>query len=75
MDSRDGLIMDREKLLEKIGATAMDQYGREVKYLSAVNERKLVRDGQMTLSPRSRCACGSGKRFKSCCIKEADQLT
>jgi hypothetical protein len=36
--------------------------------LSQVRRAELIRVGTTTVSPRSRCPCGSGHRFKRCCM-------
>jgi len=36
--------------------------------LSKKHRKELEQNGHTRLGPRSRCACGSGKRFKSCCM-------
>jgi hypothetical protein len=36
--------------------------------LPAGVRRLLEKDGVAWIAPRSRCPCGSGRRFKSCCM-------
>ena len=37
--------------------------------LSEKVQADLREHGKAQIGPRSRCPCGSGKRFKSCCMK------
>ncbi len=43
----------------------------EVRNLVKAKREELAKYGRTYISPRSRCGCGSGKRFKSCCMTEA----
>ena len=40
--------------------------------LTPIRRAELIRTGRTVLSPRSRCVCGSGKRFQSCCMLRAE---
>jgi uncharacterized protein YchJ len=42
--------------------------------LSQVRRAELIRVGTTTVSPRSRCPCGSGHRFKRCCMYKPNRV-
>ena len=70
MDTRDGSIMERQELLEKIGKDNFEKYAKPVIYLSSKDERRLRKNGKIKLGKNRRCPCGSGKMFKNCCKVE-----
>ena len=39
--------------------------------LSIRKRRELLRTGKTVVGPRARCPCGSGHRFKRCCMGKA----
>ncbi len=43
----------------------------KVRNLVKAKREELAKYGRTYISPRSRCGCGSGKRFKSCCMTES----
>lgn len=61
--------MSRESLLEKLGPEAFEKHAKpvNVENLSQIRRKELIRVGRTVVTDRSRCPCGSGKRFKSCC--------
>ena len=67
MDTQTGEVMAREDLLKNMGQREFDIRAVEidVKNLSRRARRKLNADGHVVITGRSRCPCGSGKRFKS----------
>ena len=70
MDTRTGEIMSREDLFNKLGKKDFDKYARPVQYLSQIARKNLTRVGIHVVSKNSRCPCGSGKRFKKCCMEK-----
>lgn len=50
---------DFERLIQPVDVTALSPFARET----------LQRTGTVTIGRNSRCACGSGKKFKRCCYK------
>jgi uncharacterized protein YchJ len=68
MDTRTGEIF---KDAEAVRATIPEKYFREVPDLSALSEvqrRKLQVHGRIKLGRNDPCICGSGKKFKRCCM-------
>lgn len=59
-------LMDAQN---ELGPDEFKKHAVEVKTLSRRNQRKLDQYGHIVITGRMRCPCGSGKRFKSCCLK------
>ena len=70
MDIRTGHVTNIAKLIAAMPANEVAQFVRPVNpaNLSQANQTQLRRAGEVTIKPRSRCPCGSGRRFKSCCM-------
>ncbi len=69
MDTRTGEIMtDAEARKRLLQEPALREFLKPVKSISKWRQAALARGEKVYHSPRSRCPCGSGKRFKSCCM-------
>lgn len=65
MDTRTGEV----GLLEKMGhVPAKFLKGVKQENLSERVRAQIERDGRTFISRNSKCPCGSGKRFKGCCM-------
>jgi len=78
MDTRTGEVMSTEnleKLLEKLPKKerekALGDYIKEVEFdnLPRANQRELMKTGLTKIGRNQKCACGSGKKFKNCCLR------
>lgn len=72
MDTRTGEIMAKKDLLERLGAADFKKYAKPVNVQNLTKRARndLIQIGHHRLSQNSRCACGSGKRFKRCCMSK-----
>ena len=70
MDTRTGEISPLDELLEKLSPEEFKQFIRPVDESALSNRVRnvLKREGRVTISRNSRCPCGSGKKFKKCCM-------
>lgn len=70
MDTRTGQIADLNSFLKRFDQDELDKFVKpiDVANLSQRNRRELYRIGTVTVGQRSRCPCGSGHRFKRCCM-------
>lgn len=75
MDTRTGQIADMDYFKEKVASgqmsnAEMDRYIKpiEIKHLTEKAQHLLNSTGRVTITRNSRCPCGSGKRFKRCCM-------
>lgn len=71
MDTRDGKIGLLEEMRKRMSAEEFEQF---VKPIDPANLQPKVREmlkrtGSAQVSRNSRCPCGSGKRFKRCCMQ------
>lgn len=70
MDARTGEIMTREALKRTMGMDFDDHaVPVNVDALSVRHRRQLERTGKTKIGPNAKCPCGSGKKFKKCCMK------
>lgn len=70
MDTRSGQIAGYDQLAARMTEDERRQFLKPIDpaNLSQVRRAELTRVGTTTVSPRSRCPCGSGHRFKRCCM-------
>jgi uncharacterized protein YchJ len=70
MDTRTGVIADYSELAKCMTEQERTHFLRVVDpaNLSKAHRAELARTGTTTVGPRSRCPCGSGHRFKRCCM-------
>lgn len=70
MDTRTGEIEAYEAMKKRMSAEEFEQYAQEIDpaLLSPRNRKQLEASGRTTISRNSPCVCGSGKRFKRCCM-------
>ena len=73
MDTRSGQIASMEHFRSQLPPGELEKFIRpiDVNNLNKMRLVELVNAGTTTVSPRSRCPCGSGRRFKSCCMYKA----
>ena len=67
MDTSTGRISDLTTFLSE-GVPEKNLVPVDKFKLSPGKRRLLEEDGVVFIAPRSRCPCGSGRRFKSCCM-------
>jgi len=75
MDVRTGEIAALDEFTKHLTPPEMNQFIRplDIDLLRKTNPsiaRILEETGRAQLVPRSKCPCGSGKRFKSCCMQK-----
>lgn len=70
MDKRTGEIMDKEELRKKLGEVEFAKHAVEidVENLSRRRRRMLEVTGRTRVGRNEKCPCGSGKKFKKCCL-------
>lgn len=70
MDKRTGEIMDKELLRKKLGEEEFAKHAVEidVENLSRRRRRMLEVTGHTRVGRNEKCPCGSGKKFKKCCL-------
>ena len=70
MDTRTGEITEREELRKSMGDEAFEQHAIEVNpnSLSRRRRKELALFGRTRVGRNERCPCGSGKKFKKCCL-------
>lgn len=70
MDTRSGRISDIEALTKGMTKAEIDKFIVPINPsdLPKKYQNELMDDGATQLKPRTRCPCGSGRRFKSCCM-------
>lgn len=70
MDTRTGEVAGWEHFAERLPKEELRRFVVSIDpaNLSQVRRAELIRVGTTTVSPRSRCPCGSGHRFKRCCM-------
>ena len=73
MDTRTGRIMEEKALMDLIGEDDFVRFAMPIasKNLTEAQRKELSETGTTLIKPRTRCPCGSGKRFKSCCMRKA----
>lgn len=73
MDTRTGEVASIQHFRETLNEKELEMFVKPVdsKNLSTVRRAELQRVGSTLVSPRSRCPCGSGHRFKRCCMVES----
>jgi len=67
-----GEVMGKDELRKKFKTKEeFEEFCTSVNFdeLSKYNQQKLIRTGKAQLSKNSRCPCGSGLKFKRCCMK------
>jgi hypothetical protein len=67
MDTTTGRVSIFAKLIAD-GVPEKNLVPVDLDKLPAGVRRLLEKDGVAWIAPRSRCPCGSGRRFKSCCM-------
>ncbi len=60
-------VVNKEPVV-KVGNTVVKPIRFE--YLSEANQKLVKESGKGWITRNSQCPCGSGKRFKSCCLEE-----
>jgi uncharacterized protein YecA (UPF0149 family) len=72
MDTRTGQVTSLGSLQKQLTKDELQRYVKAIdpKNLSLKHRQELIRAGTTFVRPRSRCPCGSGKRFKSCCMSK-----
>lgn len=73
MDTRTGEIANLEEFQRRLGAPELKAFVRPVE-MSALSERTkrlLAETGRAQIGRNSPCPCGSGKKFKRCCMTPA----
>lgn len=70
MDKRTGEIADKEDLRKKLGEVEFAKHAVEVdvQNLSQRRRRMLEVTGHTRVGRNEKCPCGSGKKFKKCCL-------
>lgn len=70
MDTRTGEIMSQEELRRRLGELDYKKFAREVEVdnLPRRNQRELMKAGLTKIGRNSKCPCGSGIKFKKCCL-------
>jgi uncharacterized protein YecA (UPF0149 family) len=70
MDTRDGTISSLEHFKKAPSDGEISQFIKpiDVANLSQKTRDLLAKTGTATISRNSRCPCGSGRRFKNCCM-------
>lgn len=73
MDTRTGEITLEERWKEVMSNTDREKYLKQIDpvNLSQVRRKELMKFGKTQVTERSRCPCGSGKRFKRCCMNRS----
>lgn len=68
MDIRSGMIYE----VQEIPPKTPEQYIKEVDFNSlSPKTRKMLNDaGKAQISKNSKCPCGSGRKFKRCCMSK-----
>lgn len=71
MDTRTGEIAAFEKLTKDVTDGEIREFIKpiDIANLSPRLRESYEKTGRAQLVPRSKCPCGSRKRFKSCCMK------
>lgn len=74
MDIRTGEVMDKEDLRKKLGGD-FDKYAVPVdeQFLSSKRKRELAMFGRTRIGRNEKCPCGSGKKFKRCCVVKVNR--
>lgn len=70
MDTRTGEIMGKEELQKRMGKEAFKDHAKPIREdaLSSRRRRQLERTGKTKVGPNEKCPCGSGRKFKKCCM-------
>ena len=70
MDTRTGRIMEEKVLIDSIVKDDFVRFAMPIdpRNLTEAQRKELSETGTTLIKPRTRCPCGSGKRFKSCCM-------
>ena len=70
MDTRTGEVGTLERLARRLTEKQKNQFIKpiELSYLSDRVRALVLKDERAFISRNSRCPCGSGKRFKNCCM-------
>jgi uncharacterized protein YchJ len=73
MDTRSGDVGPLDRFLGYMSQDEQKKYLRPVDpaNLSIQHRHELITTGRTVVGPRSRCPCGSGHRFKRCCMAGA----
>ena len=74
MDTKTGRIMPEDQLRSIMGKDDFSRFAVPIdaKNLTEKQRAELAEVGSIQIKPRTRCPCGSGKRFKSCCMWKAE---
>ena len=74
MDTKTGRIMPEDQLRSIMGEDDFSRFAVPIdaKNLTKKQRVELVEVGSIQIKPRTRCPCGSGKRFKSCCMWKSE---
>ena len=72
MDTRTGEIMNSEGMRRALGESDYAKYGRPIDpaNLSSVRRQQLAATGRTKIGRNELCPCGSGAKFKRCCIAQ-----
>jgi len=70
MDARTGEVTSKEALQQRMSEEEFDQFARPVapKNLSRKRQRELALFGRTKVGRNEKCPCGSGRKFKKCCL-------
>lgn len=68
MDTKTGRIAAPERLIREFGSDSTHIRPIDIDNLSSRAREVLERTGTVVITRNSRCPCGSGKRFKRCCL-------
>jgi len=66
MDTRTGEIGNYDDMVGRASAEFLVEF--DSSNLSDKAKEDLRKHGKAWIGPRDRCPCGSGKRFKNCCM-------
>lgn len=74
MDTRTGEIASLAHFRERLGAKEFDDFIKPIDSaaLSPIARLSLAETGRAQIGRNSLCPCGSGKKFKRCCIAQRD---
>lgn len=74
MDTRSGIITSEENLKQTLSEGEFFRFAVpiDLKNLTQTQRDQLSKSGTIQIKPRTKCPCGSGKRFKSCCMRKSE---
>lgn len=72
MDTRTGELGSLKYFKEKLEKEEFETFIKPINInnLSEQVRKPLLKTGHAQITRNSRCPCGSGKRFKKCCMKK-----